>query len=54
MWIGSTAATPLEKDSLPHMGNWDGDYIIYHSKWYYILRLKGDIISNYTEIIGAI
>lgn len=35
------------------MGNWDGDYIIYHSKWYYILRLKGDIISNYTEITGA-
>ena len=53
MWIGGTAATPLEKDSLPHMGNWDGDYIIYHSKWYYILRLNVDIISNYTEIIGA-
>ena len=31
MWIAGIATTPLEKDSLPHMGNWDGDYIIYHS-----------------------
>lgn len=53
IWIGGIAATPLEKDSLSHTGNWDGDYIIYHSKWYYILRLKGDIISNYTDITGA-
>lgn len=45
------AATPLEK-IVCHTGNWDGDYIIYHSKWYYILRLGG-IISNYTDITGA-
>ena len=51
--LGDTAATPLEKDNLPQMGNWDGHCIIYHSKWYYILGLKGGVINNNTEITGA-
>lgn len=54
MQTGDIAATSLENIMwVKHMGNWDDDYIIYYSNWYYIFQIKRGIINNYTEITGA-
>lgn len=41
MWVRNTCCNPFGKHNRPHTGNWDGDHVIYYTKWDHSWDLKG-------------